>query len=105
MFSEKNLIMCPVYGMTKLHGEQKMNVGCKHVIIRTAWLYNEFGKNFCKTMMNQTATKPQLKVMFDQCGTLTYTFDLAKVIAHILADYSKESKDDGYFKNGSISLL
>lgn len=90
-----------VYGMTKLHGEQKIKaIGCKHVIIRTAWLYSEFGKNFCKTMMNLTATKPQLKVVFDQCGTPTYAFDLAKVIAHVLADYSKESKDDGYSKTG-----
>ena len=52
-----------VYGMTKLRGEQKiMTVGCKHVIIRTAWLYSEFGKNFCKTMMHLAATRPQLKV-------------------------------------------
>lgn len=90
-----------VYGMTKLHGELKIKaIGCKHVIIRTAWLYSEFGKNFCKTMMNLTATKPQLKVVFDQCGTPTYAFDLAKVIAHVLADYSKEPKDDGYSKTG-----
>lgn len=90
-----------VYGMTKLHGEQKIKaVGCKHVIIRTAWLYSEFGKNFCKTMMNLTATKPQLKVVFDQCGTPTYALDLAKTIAHVLADYSKESKADNYSKTG-----
>lgn len=90
-----------VYGMTKLHGEQKIKaVGCKHVIIRTAWLYSEFGKNFCKTMMNLTATKPQLKVVFDQCGTPTYALDLAKTIAHVLADYSRESKTDNYSKAG-----
>lgn len=90
-----------VYGMTKLHGEQKIKaVGCKHVIIRTAWLYSEFGKNFCKTMMNLTATKPQLKVVFDQCGTPTYAFDLAKAIAHVLTDYSKVSKADNYSKTG-----
>lgn len=90
-----------VYGMTKLHGEQKIKaVGCKHVIIRTAWLYSEFGKNFCKTMMNLTATKPQLKVVFDQCGTPTYAFDLAKAIVHVLADYSRESKTDNYSKAG-----
>ena len=59
-----------VYGLTKLHGEQNIIAsGCKHVIIRTAWLYSEFGKNFVKTMLNLTATKPQLKVVFDQCGT------------------------------------
>lgn len=90
-----------VYGMTKLHGEQKIKaVGCKHVIIRTAWLYSEFGKNFCKTMMNLTATKPQLKVVFDQCGTPTYAFDLAKAIVHVLTDYRKVSKADNYSKTG-----
>lgn len=70
-----------VYGLTKLHGEQAIQkVGCKNVIIRTAWLYSEFGKNFVKTMLNLTATKPQLKVVFDQTGTPTYAKDLANVI-------------------------
>ena len=70
-----------VYGATKLLGEQKIiATGCKHIIIRTAWLYSEFGKNFCKTMLNLTATKPQLKVVFDQCGTPTYAWDLANAI-------------------------
>ena len=74
-----------VHGLTKLHGEQKiMASGCKYVIIRTAWLYSEFGKNFCKTMLNLTATKPQLRVVFDQCGTPTYALDLANAILTIL---------------------
>ena len=74
-----------VYGLTKLHGEQKIiATGCNHVIIRTAWLYSEYGKNFCKTMLNLTATKPQLKVVFDQCGTPTYAYDLAVAITEIL---------------------
>lgn len=74
-----------VYGLTKLHGEQKiMASGCKYVIIRTAWLYSEFGKNFCKTMLNLTATKSQLRVVFDQCGTPTYALDLANAILTIL---------------------
>lgn len=90
-----------VYGLTKLHGEQKIiAVGCKHVIIRTAWLYSEFGKNFCKTMMNLTATKPQLEVVFDQTGTPTYALDLAKAIECILADYSKERSAESYSKTG-----
>lgn len=73
------------YGRTKLHGEQSIEkVGCKHVIIRTAWLYSEFGKNFVKTMLNLTATKPQLKVVFDQVGTPTYAGDLAIAILSIL---------------------
>lgn len=80
-----------VYGMTKLHGEEKIiATGCDHIIIRTAWLYSEFGKNFCKTMMTLTATKPELKVVFDQCGTPTYALDLANAIAVVLADYQKE---------------
>lgn len=74
-----------VYGLTKLHGEQNIIAsGCNYVIIRTAWLYSEFGKNFCKTMLNLTATKPQLKVVFDQVGTPTYALDLAKAIVKIL---------------------
>lgn len=89
-----------VYGLTKLHGEQKiMAVGCNHVIIRTAWLYSEFGKNFVKTMLNLTATKPQLKVVFDQVGTPTYAFDLAKAIEVILSDYAG-SGEAVYGKNG-----
>lgn len=74
-----------VYGATKLLGEQKIiATGCKHIIIRTAWLYSEFGKNFCKTMLSLTATKPQLKVVFDQCGTPTYAWDLATAIVAAL---------------------
>lgn len=90
-----------VYGLTKLHGEQRIAAtGCKYVIIRTAWLYSEFGKNFCKTMMNLTATKPQLKVVFDQTGTPTYALDLAKAIELVLADYSSERTVKQYSKTG-----
>lgn len=79
-----------VYGLTKLHGEQAIqHVGCNHVIIRTAWLYSEFGKNFVKTMLNLTANKPQLKVVFDQVGTPTYALDLANAILAIIEDYKK----------------
>ena len=77
-----------VYGLTKLHGEQKIQAtGCNYVILRTAWLYSEFGKNFVKTMLNLTATKPQLKVVFDQVGTPTYARDLADAILVALEDY------------------
>ena len=79
-----------VYGLTKLHGEEAIKrVGCNYIIIRTSWLYSEFGKNFCKTMLNLTATKPELKVVFDQVGTPTYALDLAKAIAVIIEDYKK----------------
>ena len=84
-----------VYGLTKLHGEQKIQAtGCNYVIIRTAWLYSEFGKNFCKTMLNLTATKPELKVVFDQVGTPTYALDLANAIIVILNDYSRHAELD-----------
>ena len=74
-----------VYGLTKLHGEQNIqNIGVDYLIFRTAWLYSEFGKNFVKTMMNLTATKPQLKVVFDQVGTPTYAYDLAAAIFDII---------------------
>ena len=74
-----------VYGLTKLHGEQAIHkTGVEYLIFRTAWLYSEFGKNFVKTMLNLTATKPQLKVVFDQVGTPTYAYDLAKAIFDII---------------------
>ncbi len=75
-----------VYGLTKLHGEEAIRrVGCRSVIIRTAWLYSEFGKNFVKTMLRLTAEKPSLKVVFDQVGTPTYAGDLAEAIMHVIA--------------------
>lgn len=77
-----------VYGKTKLHGEQNIQAtGVNYLIFRTAWLYSEFGKNFVKTMLNLTASKPQLKVVFDQVGTPTYARDLADVILTALEDY------------------
>lgn len=78
-----------VYGLTKLHGEQAIQrVGCRSVIIRTAWLYSEFGKNFVKTMLKLTAERPQLKVVFDQVGTPTYARDLAEAIVAIISSPS-----------------
>ncbi len=74
-----------VYGLTKLHGEQNIIAsGCNYIIIRTAWLYSEFGKNFVRTMLNLTATRPELKVVFDQVGTPTYAGDLAQTIVTIV---------------------
>lgn len=79
-----------VYGLTKLHGEQNIQkTGVDYLIFRTAWLYSEFGKNFVKTMLNLTATKPQLKVVFDQVGTPTYARDLADVILVAIEDYKQ----------------
>ena len=112
-----------VYGLTKLHGEQnilrilgessssspsspfkgdKRGAGA-YIILRTAWLYSEFGKNFVKTMLNLTATKSQLKVVFDQVGTPTYARDLADAILVTIDAYKAESltlNPSPFTKNG-----
>lgn len=86
-----------VYGLTKLQGEQAIVAsGCHHIIIRTAWLYSEFGKNFVKTMLSLTASKPQLNVVFDQTGTPTYALDLAEVIFDIVENRKYVGNDGVY---------
>ena len=92
-----------VYGATKLEGEQNIqSVGCDHVIIRTAWLYSEFGKNFVKTMLNLTATKPKLNVVFDQAGTPTYAYDLAIAVKAVIDDYTAEHPQAGKYSKAGI---
>lgn len=86
-----------VYGVTKLHGEQEIEKsGVNALIFRTAWLYSEFGKNFVKTMLNLTATKPELKVVFDQAGTPTYAQDLANAIFSIIENRKMEGNEGIY---------
>lgn len=86
-----------VYGLTKLHGEEKILAsGCNSVIIRTAWLYSEFGKNFLKTMLALTGSKPSLRVVFDQTGTPTYARDLAELICGIIATRAFEENGGIY---------
>lgn len=86
-----------VYGLTKLHGEQQIaESGVKAIILRTAWLYSEFGKNFVKTMLSLTSSKPELKVVFDQCGTPTYALDLAEAIFDILENRKYEGNEGIY---------
>lgn len=94
-----------VYGRTKLHGEEYIREsGCEYVIIRTAWLYSEYGKNFVKTMLQLTATKPQLKVVFDQTGTPTYALDLAEAIMAVIDAWAKGKKVEGtyHFSNEGV---
>lgn len=86
-----------VYGLTKLHGEQNIQATeVDYLIFRTAWLYSEFGKNFLKTMLNLTAAKPQLKVVFDQVGTPTYAYDLAAAIFDIIDNRKFEGNSGIY---------
>ena len=93
-----------VYGLTKLHGEQKIQAtGCNYISLRTAWLYSEFGHNFVKTMFNLTASKPHLKVVFDQTGTPTYAGDLAETIFDIVENRKYEGHTGIYhFSNEGV---
>ena len=92
------------YGRTKLHGEQLIREsGADYVIIRTAWLYSEYGRNFLKTMLQLTSTRPTLKVVFDQVGTPTYALDLARAIMPVVADYNvfrTQATDTRYPRDG-----
>ncbi len=82
-----------VYGSTKLAGEEAVKAsGCRYIVIRTAWLYSEYGRNFLKTMLRLTAEKPAIDVVFDQAGTPTYALDLAETICGILEDGSHEGR-------------
>ena len=86
-----------VYGLTKLHGEEAIQrEGCRHIILRTAWLYSEFGFNFAKRMMNLTRQQSELKVVFDQVGTPTYALDLAEVIFRIVEERKFEGHEGLY---------
>ncbi|MDE7160149.1 MAG: dTDP-4-dehydrorhamnose reductase [Muribaculaceae bacterium] len=86
-----------VYGLTKLHGEQAIaESGVKALVFRTAWLYSEYGRNFVKTMLDLTATKPVLNVIFDQAGTPTYARDLAEAIFHIVENRKLEGNEGIY---------
>lgn len=86
-----------VYGLTKLHGEQAIAAsGCKALIFRTAWLYSEYGKNFVRTMLGLTASRPTLNVVFDQAGTPTYARDLAEAITTIIAGRSFDGREGIY---------
>lgn len=93
-----------VYGRTKLAGEKAIiTSGCDYVILRTSWLYSEFGKNFVKTMLNLTASKPEVKVVFDQVGTPTYAYDLAQAILKVVDNSCDKSKNGIYhFSNEGV---
>lgn len=91
------------YAKSKYHGEQRVAaVGGNHVIIRTSWLYSKFGKNFCKTMKNLTATKPEVKVVFDQVGTPTFARDLARAIAIVLLKYDGSQSGIYHYSNEGV---
>ncbi len=92
------------YGRTKLHGEQAIAAsGCKHIIVRTAWLYSEHGHNFLKTMLRLTAERESLNVVFDQTGTPTYAGDLALALFSVIEGGTYEGNEGVYhFSNEGV---
>lgn len=92
-----------VYGKTKLAGEQAIEAtGCNHIIIRTAWLYSQWGKNFVKTMQSLTSSHDTLKVVFDQVGTPTFAGDLADIIGHIIETGQTDKAGIYHFSNEGV---
>ncbi len=92
-----------VYGKTKLAGEKSIEAtGCASIIIRTAWLYSPFGKNFVKTMRDLTSSRESLKVVFDQVGTPTYAGDLAETICSIIETGQLDKTGIYHFSNEGV---
>ncbi|MDY5301770.1 MAG: dTDP-4-dehydrorhamnose reductase [Candidatus Cryptobacteroides sp.] len=92
-----------VYGKTKLAGEKSIEAtGCASIIIRTAWLYSPFGKNFVKTMRDLTSSRESLKVVFDQVGTPTYAGDLAETICRIIENGKLDKTGIYHFSNEGV---
>lgn len=92
-----------VYGKTKLAGEKSIEAtGCASIIIRTAWLYSPFGKNFVKTMRDLTSSRESLRVVFDQVGTPTYAGDLAETICRIIENGQLDKTGIYHFSNEGV---
>jgi len=93
-YHEKDIVKPKsIYGITKLEGETAiLRAEIKSIIIRTSWLYSEFGSNFVKTMLRLGKEKNQLKIVSDQVGTPTYAGDLARVLLDILQLTAEDSK-------------
>lgn len=94
-----------IYGRTKLNGEEEIiKSGCKYIIIRTAWLYSSYGKNFVKTILRLAQEKDSINVVYDQVGTPTYAGDLALVIKMIAESELRHMQGVYHFSNeGAIS--
>ena len=91
------------YGRTKLSGERAIvESGCRYIILRTAWLYSEFGRNFFKTMQSLTATRPEVKVVADQIGTPTYAGDLAAAITYIIESNQLDKCGTYHYSNEGV---
>ena len=86
-----------VYGMTKLEGERAVvGSGCRHIILRTSWLYSGSGRNFFVSIAEKTAELPRIRVVNDQVGSPTYAGDLAYAIMHIIENNLLEGRSGIY---------
>lgn len=92
------------YGRTKLAGERAViQSGCRYLILRTAWLYSEYGNNFVKTMLRLMSEQKQVKVVFDQVGTPTYAGDLARAIRSLVESEACDGEEGIYhFSNEGV---
>ena len=87
-----------VYGHTKLDGEFAIqSSGCKYLIIRTAWVFSEYGDNFLKTMLRLGTVRDELSIVGDQIGCPTYAQDIAKAIITMMTQVSKKSSASGTY--------
>ena len=78
-----------VYGQTKLDGEKAIqNILSNYFIIRTSWLYSQFGHNFVKSMLHLSKNRDELSIVDNQIGTPTYALDLAQVLCKLMNDNS-----------------
>ncbi|MDR2644401.1 MAG: dTDP-4-dehydrorhamnose reductase [Endomicrobium sp.] len=92
-----------VYGKTKLYGENAIKKYAKsYIIIRTSWLYSEYGHNFLKTVIKLASERQEIKVVSDQIGTPTYAPDLARAIVEILSKLKKGTKEIYHFSNEGV---
>jgi len=93
-----------VYGVTKLAGEQALiDLGLKNtIIIRTAWVYSSFGANFVKTMLRLGEERDELGIIYDQIGSPTYAYDLAKVILSILPQINTKEVELYHYTNEGV---
>ena len=93
-----------IYGLTKLEGEQVIpGLSSKHYILRTSWLYSEYGNNFVKTMLKLGKEREQLGIIADQIGTPTYAIDLAATILHIIKNDNQQHGIYHYSNEGVTS--
>lgn len=93
------------YGRTKLAGETAIAAsGCSYVIIRTAWLYSEYGRNFVKTILRLTEANEKVKVVYDQVGSPTYAGDLAAAIMRIVEKWDRNTSGIYHYTDeGAVS--